>query len=105
MKYQQLLNVLGTVIVLTSLYACNAGSGDGLNEQGQPVVVEIPSPEPDTTEPSPDPIPEPIPDPVEEGIQPTLASIQAEVFTPICSVCHGAANPAAGQNLSTVFQP
>jgi hypothetical protein len=70
---------------------CKSGSGEGLTDQGRPleevVVVDDEIPEDDVDE---------------DVIQPTLAVIQEEVFTPICSTCHGGANPAAGQNLSSI---
>jgi len=79
--------VIISFIILVS--GCESGSGEDLNEQGRPleeVVVIIDEDEP----------------PTEGGIQPTLSSIQEHVFTPICSTCHGGANPAAGQNLSSI---
>jgi|GEM_PF-2328702 len=91
------------------LVGCNAGSGDGLNSQGQPIATptpNTPADQPSTDEPAVDtpeteqPTAE---EPIDDGsIKPTLSSIQNNVFTPICSVCHGGANPAAGQNLSTL---
>lgn len=71
-----------------ALTACNAGNGDSLNDQGRPIdeigdVVEIPEPDIDL-------------------IKPTLSSIQDKVFTPMCASCHGGANPAAGQDLSSL---
>ena len=51
--------------------ACSAGSGEGLDASGRP-IGETPDP----------------------GDEPTLANIQARVFTPICTQCHvGAAAP------------
>ncbi len=51
--------------------ACSAGSGEGLDANGRP-IGEAPDP----------------------GNEPTLANIQARVFTPICTQCHvGAAAP------------
>lgn len=51
--------------------ACSAGSGEGLDANGRP-IGETPDP----------------------GDEPTLANIQARVFTPICTQCHvGAAAP------------
>ncbi|NQZ22633.1 MAG: hypothetical protein HRT53_11315 [Colwellia sp.] len=75
---------LSLAIVLLLLSGCNAGSGEGLDEQGRPLdeITEVPL--------------------VDDGIQATLLSIQEHVFTPICSVCHGGANPAAGQDLSSL---
>lgn len=79
--------VVISLIILVS--GCESGSGEGLTDQGRPleeVVVIIDEEAP----------------PTDGGIQPTLSSLQEHVFTPICSTCHGGANPAAGQNLSTI---
>jgi mono/diheme cytochrome c family protein len=76
------------------LVACNAGNGEGLNKQGRPnaetPMVELPNNfnEPPETDPN--------------KIRANLTSIQEHIFTPICSSCHGRANPAAGQDLSTL---
>ena len=79
--------VIISLIVLLS--GCESGSGEDLNEQGRPFeeVIVVIDEENDTAD---------------EGIQPTLISLQEHVFTPICSTCHGGANPAAGQNLSSI---
>ncbi|PKH89224.1 hypothetical protein [Colwellia sp. Bg11-28] len=79
--------VIISLIVLLS--GCESGSGEDLNEQGRPLeeVIVVIDEEDDTAD---------------EGIQPTLISLQEHVFTPICSTCHGGANPAAGQNLSSI---
>lgn len=95
------------ITLLCLLTACNAGNGEGLNTQGQSIPQQPDIEQPDVETPPDEPtIPTPEPpviDPVEEqGIQPTLSSIQENVFTPICSTCHGGANPAAGQNLSNI---
>ncbi len=75
-------------LLLIFLSACGAGDGEGLNAQGRP-IEEIP------TDPPVDP---------GTGISADLSSIQQHVFSPICSTCHGGANPAAGLNLSTTEQ-
>jgi hypothetical protein len=80
------------IISLVILVAgCNSGSGEGLTDQGRPleevIVVDDDISDDDSNE---------------DGIQPTLAFIQEQVFTPICSTCHGGASPAAGQNLSSI---
>ena len=86
---------LSIVFVLLVLSGCKAGSGEGLDEQGRPLdeaPILLP-PEGLPPEESP---------PVDDGIKATLASIQEHVFTPICATCHGGANPAAGQDLSSL---
>ncbi len=60
-----------TLIITLFIIACSAGSGDGLDASGRP-IGETPPP----------------------GDEPTLANIQARIFTPICTRCHiGAAAP------------
>src|SRR5439155_18280886 len=60
---------------------CGAGSGEGLDQNGQPIVS------PPT------------------GLQPTLASIQDNVFTVTCAVqgCHGGAGAPFGLQLDPGF--
>ena len=91
---KKLLQPLFALPVLLILVACNAGNGEGLNEQGRPnaetPVLELPN------NPSEPPVTDP------NKISANLTSIQEHVFTPICSSCHGGANPAAGQDLSTI---
>ena len=84
------------LILLSSLIllACKAGNGEGLNNQGRP-NFETPVVVPLETTPNDPPV-----DP--NKISANLNSIQEHVFTPICSVCHGGANPAAGQDLSSI---
>lgn len=56
---------------MLSVAACSAGSGEGLDISGRP-IGNAPPP----------------------GDEPTLANVQARVFTPICTACHiGAAAP------------
>ena len=55
---------------------CEAGSGKGLNASGRP-IGETPEP----------------------GDEPTLANIQARVFTPICTACHIGAGAPQGLRL------
>ena len=64
-----------------ALAACGAGSGEGLDQNGQPIV----------SPPS--------------GLQPTLASIQDNVFTVSCAVpgCHGGAGAQQGLRLDPGF--
>ena len=60
-----------TLITALFLVACSAGSGDGLDVSGRPIGETPPA-----------------------GNEPTLANIQARIFTPICTRCHiGAAAP------------
>ncbi len=60
-----------TLIIALFIVACSAGSGEGLDVSGRP-IGETPPP----------------------GDEPTLANIQARIFTPICTQCHiGAAAP------------
>jgi hypothetical protein len=61
---------------LLALAACTAGSGEGLDANGLPIGAEPP---PDQT------------------LTATFASIQANIFTPICTKCHS--GPAAPQGL------
>ena len=56
--------------------ACAPGSGDGLDASGRP-IGEAPDP----------------------GDAPTLANIQARVFTPICIICHIGAGAPQGLRL------
>src|SRR5256885_11158096 len=72
-----------TASLMLVLAACGAGSGDGMDQNGQP----LPSVGGGGDAP-------PIPD-----LMPTLDSIQAKVFTPTCAVsgCHG--GPGAQQGL------
>jgi hypothetical protein len=60
-----------TLIAALFIVACSSGSGEGLDAAGRP-IGETPPP----------------------GDEPTLANIQARIFTPICTQCHiGAAAP------------
>ena len=69
-----------TIIVLSFilLASCSAGSGKGLDVSGRP-IGEGPAP----------------------GDEPTLANIQARVFTPICTRCHIGAAAPQGMQLDT----
>jgi hypothetical protein len=68
--------------VTAGLSACGGGSGEGLDENGRPV-----SPSGGT------------------GLAPTLASIQAGVFTPSCAIagCHGGGTVQQGLRLDPGF--
>jgi hypothetical protein len=70
---------LGTLAVLGVLSGCGAGDGTGLDPNGRPID--------EGTVPPP--------------TGPTLASIQANVFTPSCAVagCHGGAAAQRGLRL------
>ena len=60
-----------TLITALFLVAYSAGSGEGLDASGRPIGETPPA-----------------------GDEPTLANIQARIFTPICTRCHiGAAAP------------
>jgi len=71
-------------IVILTLAGCGAGSGEGLDQNGQPLSGGgAPS----------------------GGLQPTLASIQDNVFTVNCAVpgCHGGAGAQQGLRLDPGF--
>ena len=71
-------------IVTLALAACGAGSGEGLDQNGQPLPGGGAPP---------------------SGLQPTLASIQDNVFTVTCAVpgCHGGAGAQQGLRLDPGF--
>jgi len=71
----------GIVVATLALAACGAGSGEGLDQNGQPLR------------------------PPPAGLQPTLASIQDNVFTVTCAVsgCHGGAGAQQGLRLDPGF--
>lgn len=73
-----------TLLIIFLLSACEAGSGEDLNELGQPISENEGT------------------GPVGDEISATLTDIQDNIFTPICSVCHGGVSPAAGQDLSSI---
>jgi len=62
-----------------AIAGCSAGSGEGLDANGRP-IGETP----------------------EAGDEPTLANIQARVFTPICTQCHVGAAAPQGLRLDAV---
>ena len=74
------------VIVALALAACGAGSGEGLDQNGQPLSGGGGGAPP-------------------SGLQPTLASIQDNVFTVSCAVpgCHGGAGAKQGLQLDPGF--
>lgn len=68
------------------LTACGAGSGEGLNSNGQPVANR----------------PDPLPPPETPGSSPTLESLQELVLTPVCAQCHAGNNAPAGLRMDSV---
>ncbi|MFC3123324.1 hypothetical protein [Agaribacter flavus] len=72
------------------LQACNAGDGQGLDTNGQP--IDLNSTEPPSTEPEPEPEPEP----EDDAVQANLASIHEKVLVPRCTQCHAGANAPLG---------
>jgi len=80
----------GIAILALVLAACGAGSGEGLDENGQPLSGDNGG----------DPLAPPVP-----GLQPTLASIQTNVFSVNCAVpgCHGGAGAQQGLRLDPGF--
>jgi hypothetical protein len=70
-------------MMAAGLCACGAGSGEGLDENGQPVGSGAAA----------------------APLEPTLASIQAKVFTPSCAVvgCHGGSVVQQGLRLDEGF--
>ncbi|MFM2068611.1 MAG: hypothetical protein RLZZ584_3520, partial [Pseudomonadota bacterium] len=72
------------VLLLLLLNACGGGSGEGLDANGRPVDAGAGAP---------------------GTLQPTLASIQAKVFTPRCAVpgCHGGGTVQEGLRLDPGF--
>jgi len=74
------------IIITSLLLGCDAGNGENLNVQGQHLNPEVETIIPITSDEQ----------------KSNLQWIQDNVFTPICSECHGGVNPAAGQNLSNI---
>jgi len=82
----------GIAIALLALAGCGAGTGEGLDQNGQPISSGVGA----------------------TPLAPTLASIQVNVFSAYCEVCHrGAAAPQglqlepglSGGNLINVHSP
>ena len=80
----------GFAILALVLAACGAGSGEGLDENGRPLSGGGGG----------DHLAPPVP-----GLQPTLASIQTNVFSVNCAVpgCHGGAGAQQGLRLDPGF--
>ncbi len=86
------MNKLFSVLIVLCLSACGAGSGENLDENGLPISGgNGPG-----ASPSPTPSASPIPDSA------SLAEIQNEIFSPICSGCHAGANAPRGLRLDSV---
>jgi hypothetical protein len=74
---EQLVHVMRSITTCgacLAIAAC-AGDGDGLDENGRPTAEAAPT------------------------LQPTLASIQSNVFTPTCTACHAGAGAPLGLRL------
>lgn len=80
--------VLALMLALLLMLSACAGSGDGLDEQGNPIIDDPMLPE----EPMP---PEPPPMAI-----PTFSDIQATIFVPFCT-CHVGASAPVGLVLNT----
>jgi len=80
----------GIAILALALAACGAGSGEGLDENGQPLPGDSGGGN----------LAPPVP-----GLAPTLASIQANVFSVNCAVpgCHGGVGAQQGLRLDPGF--
>jgi hypothetical protein len=83
---------LKEILVLATLVAMTGcgGSGDGLDDNGEPPPPAQPSPPP-----APPPPPPPPPPPASSSFQ----EIQTTIFTPICTGCHLGANAPQGLRL------
>ena len=68
----------GVLLLGLALAGCGGGSGEGLDTNGRPIEAGGTAATP---------------------LQPTLASIQDRVFTPICTVCHAGAGAPQGLRL------
>ena len=73
------------------LVGCSAGNGENLDQNGQPLIAANEDASGDDSQNN-----------EEVNEQANLVWIQDNVFSAICSACHAGANPAAGQNLSTM---
>ncbi|WP_395344517.1 hypothetical protein PN836_007050 [Ningiella sp. W23] len=94
--HKRLLIALFAALILAG---CNAGDGEGLDNNGQPIDPNQPeTPVDPPVEPPPEQPGQPTP-PDDGSIRPTLASIQEKVFTPICVQCHAGGNAPLGLGL------
>jgi hypothetical protein len=78
------------ILIVVILAGCGAGTGEGLDQNG------VPFGSPGSGGPTLPPI---------TGLSPTFASIQANVFSPICAVpgCHGGPTAQQGLRLDAGF--
>jgi hypothetical protein len=88
----------GVVAITLALAACGAGTGDGLDQNGLPFGQSAPAACGSTGG-------APTPPPPGAPFEPTLASIQANVFSVDCAVsgCHGGAGAQQGLRLDPGF--
>ena len=89
----------GIAIVTLALAACGAGSGEGLDQNGLPLGQASADPCANAGAPPAPPPPPGAP------LAPTLASIQANVFSVECAAsgCHGGAGAQQGMRLDPGF--
>lgn len=78
MGWREVLGRAAAVAIGMALAGCGGGSGEGLDANGRPLTDGVGTGSP---------------------LRPTFSSIQANVLTPICSVCHSGAAAPAGLRL------
>lgn len=91
----------GAIAILALiLVACGAGGGEGLDQDGVPLGQASAATTCGTSSVTP-----PVAPPPGAAIQPTLASIQANIFSVTCAVsgCHGGAAAQQGLRLDPGF--
>mgnify|MGYP000556885803 CR=1 FL=1 len=88
------------ILLLTlALSACDAGSGEGLDENGMPLEANT-GEDPPGDEDTPDDGEVPDEDPVDtDGV--TLAELQTDIFGPICAQCHVGSGAPQGLRLDS----
>ncbi len=91
---KSLTNVLAILAIAGSLVACDI-------ETYSDAVASTQGGGTSNNPPPPDP-PPPDPPPPGASFGPNFSEIQAGLFTPSCSGCHGGANPSGGLNLEAV---